>query len=187
MKALLIICCFSFFIFPLRAERFEQGYRAATSGKDFENKVEAILRAHHFEVQRYSKWDRAEPAEGERLLLKHVPFTNIYKTSSYTEFLLKAPGVVQPIRIECKFQKVAGSADEKLPYLFLNATEAMPEDFVVIVIDGRGFREGAIAWLRKAVETQEVKKILVLDLLEFAVWADEVLSSPPTSHESSDN
>jgi hypothetical protein len=29
--------------------------------------------------------------------------------------------------IECKWQQVSGSVDEKLPYLYLNCIEAMPE------------------------------------------------------------
>jgi hypothetical protein len=48
----------------------------------------------------------------------------------------KAHGV--HVRIECKWQQSAGSVDEKLPYLYLNAIESMPEDHVIIVYGGGG-------------------------------------------------
>lgn len=59
------------------------------------------------------------------------------------------------IRIECKWQQSAGSVDEKLPYLYLNTIEAMPEKHIVIIIDGDGFKEGAKKWLRDAVKDKK--------------------------------
>lgn len=67
------------------------------------------------------------------------------------------------IRIECKWQQAAGSVDEKLPYLYLNTIEAMPENSIMILIDGAGWKAGAIQWLKDAVKqkkytTEETKK-----------------------------
>ena len=44
------------------------------------------------------------------------------------------------IRIECKWQQSSGSVDEKLPYLFLNAKDCMPEKDIMIIIDGKGWK-----------------------------------------------
>jgi SepF-like predicted cell division protein (DUF552 family) len=58
-------------------------------------------------------------------------------------------------RIECKWQQTAGSVDEKLPYLYLNTIEAMPEDQIMIIIDGAGWKKGAVDWLRRAVNEKK--------------------------------
>ena len=51
----------------------------------------------------------------------------------------------------------------------------MPEQHVIIVIDGPGWREGALAWLRHAAAEQDVKRIDVFSLAEFLVDVNESL------------
>ena len=84
------------------------------------------------------------------------------------------------IRIECKWQQVSGSVDEKLPYLYLNTIEAMPEKEITIIIDGDGWKKGAIEWLKQAVtkkkyttKNNKKKKIQVMSLVEFITWANK--------------
>jgi hypothetical protein len=49
------------------------------------------------------------------------------------------------LAVEAKYQRVAGTADEKLPYAMLNlATLPLPG---VIVYGGGGFHQGALHWL----------------------------------------
>lgn len=86
------------------------------------------------------------------------------------------------IRIECKWQQVAGSVDEKLPYLYLNSIEAMPERHIVVIIDGKGWKSGAIPWLKEAASQRKYseslmseKKIEILSLTEFMTWANNIL------------
>ncbi|MGC2423417.1 MAG: PD-(D/E)XK nuclease superfamily protein [Nitrospirota bacterium] len=85
------------------------------------------------------------------------------------------------MRIECKWQQVSGSVDEKLPYLYLNCVEAMPEDYIIIIIDGGGFRAGSITWLKEAAKSNKyneagvMKSILVFSLAEFIAWANKNL------------
>ncbi len=117
---------------------------------------------------------------GKELLLKNVPFETIYGHSGNTEFLLIYEKYDLRIRIECKWQQSAGSVDEKLPYLYLNTIEAMPENDVMILIDGEGFKAGAKTWLRKAVkeklyttESSKSKNIMVFSLSEFFTWANK--------------
>jgi hypothetical protein len=48
------------------------------------------------------------------------------------------------IGIECKWQRISGSVDEKFPYAYLNCIEAMPERDIIIVVDGGGAKQGAV-------------------------------------------
>ena len=93
--------------------------------------------------------------------------------------MLKSKKYDLEVRIECKWQQSSGSVDEKLPHLYLSAVDAIPEDNVIILIDGNGFRDGAIAWLRNAVkkrlyisEEKNNKNIMVMNATEFMTWAN---------------
>ena len=77
-----------------------------------------------------------------------MPYTTLYDGRGYTEFLLISQIFNLEIRIECKWQQTAGSIDEKLPHVYLSAVNAVPENNVIILIDGPGFRDGAISWLK---------------------------------------
>lgn len=83
------------------------------------------------------------------------------------------------MRIECKWQQVAGSVDEKLPYLYLNSIEAMPEKMIMILIEGAGWKAGSLKWLKDAVKNKKYttkenndKTILIFNLAEFFTWAN---------------
>lgn len=115
----------------------------------------------------------------ERTTFMQCTFITVYGHSGNTEFLLKSKKYNLEIRIECKWQQSSGSVDEKLPYLYLNCIEAMPEKDIIILIDGDGFKEGAIRWLRNAVKKKLYtsslnveKNILVMDLKGFLTWAN---------------
>lgn len=84
-------------------------------------------------------------------------------------------------RIECKWQQVSGSVDEKLPYLFLNCSEKMVEPHIIILLDGGGAKPGAIEWLRDACEkfnlkeaTTSKRKIDLMSMTEFVQWVNSV-------------
>ena len=88
-----------------------------------------------------------------------------------------------PARIECKWQQVSGSVDEKLPYLYLNCIEAMPEDNIIILIDGEGWKHGGIQWIKDAAQKEKYlnserkpKNIQVFSLTEFMTWANNFFS-----------
>ena len=52
--------------------------------------------------------------------------------------------------IECKWQQSSGSADEKFVYLERNIRENYPHN-TIVVLDGKGCRDGAEKWLRSQV------------------------------------
>ena len=74
------------------------------------------------------------------MLLKNVPFETIYGHNGNIEFVLISKKYELRIRIECKWQQSACCVGEKLPYLYLNSIEAMPEKDIMILIDGNGFK-----------------------------------------------
>lgn len=159
-----------------------QGALANASGNILEQTVTTVFHKKGFEIVKYREWEKKQDGYGKELILTNVPFTTIYKHKGNTEFLAKSERYGLDIRIECKWQQVAGSVDEKLPYLYLNTIEAMPEKHIVIIIDGEGFKEGAKQWLRDAVKDKKYtdtsnrdKKIEVFTLTEFITWANRIL------------
>lgn len=157
----------------------EKGTKSNISGNQLEVAVKTVLTGKGFELVKYRVWDKNKEKYGKELLLENVPFTTIYDHHGNTEFLLVSEKYDLKIRIECKWQQVAGSVDEKLPYLYLNTIEAMPEKSIMILIDGSGWKSGAIKWLKDAVkekkyttEENKDKEILVFNLTDFFTWAN---------------
>jgi hypothetical protein len=165
-----------------KAALLTQGATANTQGKVLESTIIPTFEHRGFEVVAYSKWAKAPQLFGKELLLKHVPYTTIYGHPGYTEFLVQSKRYGLNTRIECKWQQSSGSVDEKFPYLYLNCIEAMPENDIIIVAGGGGMKEGAIPWLKRAVNENlyssvsvPQKKIQVLSLDEFLRWANRTL------------
>ena len=148
--------------------------KASITGNILEKQVQSLFLEKGFEIVNYSKWIKDKAKFGQELLLKHVPYSSIYNHRGYTEFLLISKKLDKEIRIECKWQQSSGSVDEKLPYLFLNATTKMMEKEVMIIIDGRGWKDGAIPWLKDAVSKSEQKeRIKIFSLAEFLAWGNK--------------
>jgi len=161
----------------------EKGTKSNISGNQLEVAVKIVLLGKGFELVKYRVWEKNQEKYGKELLLENVPFTTVYNHNGNTEFLLISEKFNLKIRIECKWQQVAGSVDEKLPYLYLNTIEAMPEDTIMILIDGNGWKTGAIKWLKDAVnqkkytsEENKHKEILVFSLADFFTWANKTFN-----------
>lgn len=159
-----------------------QGAKSNSTGNLLESTVKSVFLAKGFALVNYRDYERGDLFHGGELLVENVPFTSVYDHRGSTEFLLKSAAKNVTIRIECKWQQVAGSVDEKLPYLYLNCIEAMPEDRVLILIDGPGWKPGSIQWLRNAAKDKKYttdanrhKLVEVLTLSEFLVWANNSL------------
>lgn len=161
----------------------EKGSKSNITGNLLEKTVKTILEGKGFKLINYRVWEKNKDKYGEELLLENVPFTTIYEHKGNTEFLLISKKYNLEIRIECKWQQVSGSVDEKLPYLYLNAIEAMPENNIIILIDGNGWKTGAIKWLKDAVNQKKYtnnenynKNIRVFNLTDFITWANNTLN-----------
>ena len=152
-----------------------------SSGGTLESTIKSVLQSKGVEIVSYREREMAPERFSKELLLTNAPFQSIYNHSGKTEFLLLSHKHDLKIRIECKWQQVAGSVDEKLPYLYLNTIEAMPENDIIIVIDGKGWKSGSIGWLKDAVRQKKYandasskKNIMVMNLQEFLTWANEI-------------
>jgi hypothetical protein len=159
-----------------------QGGAANRQGKVLEKTVVPTFASRGFEVVPHSSWTKKPNNYGSDLLLTNVPYTTIYGQRGYTEFLVKSAQYDLNVRIECKWQQSSGSVDEKLPYLYLNCVEAMPESDIIIIAGGGGMKPGAIPWLKFAIEHYKYlaldtpkKNIQIFSLDEFLGWANKTL------------
>jgi hypothetical protein len=160
-----------------------KGTKGNVTGNQLEVAVKTVFSGKGFQIVNYRVWEKDPEKYGKELLLENVPFTTIYEHKGNTEFLLLSEKYKFKIRIECKWQQVAGSVDEKLPYLYLNSIEAMPEKMIMILIEGAGWKAGALKWLKDAVKNKKYttkenndKTILVFNLAEFFTWANNTFT-----------
>ena len=93
----------------------------------------------------------------------------IYDTDIKCDFIIYHPEKHKNcLIIESKWQESGGSVDEKFPYLVANIKEKYPFA-TIIVLDGRGYKKGAEAWLRKQTDK---KLIHVFNMSEFQKWSN---------------
>jgi len=127
-----------------------QGAKANIAGQKLENIIEQIF------INKDIKYN------------KQVKFTGIYgnaKSKNRMDFCITLNN--KTYGVECKSQSVAGSVDEKIPYVMLNGL-AFDSDAFIFVIDGAHFekkkeiKEGAINFAKK-----QSKEIYVLNRKEF--------------------
>ncbi len=157
----------------------QQGSLANSSGNTLEQTIVATLSSKGFTVVRHRDWLRNPASYGCELLLRNVPYQSIYGHDAKTEFVIRSERYGLDIRVECKWQQSNGSVDEKFPYLYLNCLEGMPEEHIIIVLDGGGAKHCAVAWLKNACKrslytspASQPKTIEVMSLAEFLMWAN---------------
>lgn len=156
-----------------------QGQNANRSGKWLEDQVEAELAKYGIGSIMYrdldTKADKAFIASCKRgFLVKNVPYTNMFGSNAYSEFVLYLFGV-GVYRIECRYQAVSGSAQDKLPKL-LGDCVCMQEHNVIIVLEGDGITVNAKNWIRNSAKAIQHKKIRVKALNEFKAWTKALLT-----------
>lgn len=95
---------------------------------------------------------------------------SIYNTPLKSDFMLHHPQKwPDSLIIECKWQQVSGSVDEKYPYTVQNIKEKYPCP-AVILLDGDGYKPGAKAWLCSQVDD---KLLAVFSMSEFQKWVNK--------------
>ncbi|MFH0920582.1 MAG: PD-(D/E)XK nuclease superfamily protein [Fibrobacterota bacterium] len=169
------------------------GAEANQSGLTWEAWVRTFAKRQGFEVLGHSLRSRCTiPEPLRRIVWTHVPYRTIFQniknpSKASTEYLVECG--TDRVRIECKWQGVAGSVDEKYPFMFLNAALTMIEDTVVFALGGEYFETGKGAevrnWLTRVCATppewfsEEIKlklskrQLLVLTPNTFAKWFRE--------------
>ena len=112
-----------------------QGGKANKSGKILEQQVTNALSLHGFQTIEYKTWVALSMFDRRgRKLVCNDPYTSIYAAVgqlagrdirvSRSEFIISDDTTYTFCRVECKWQGVGGSVDEKLPYVYLNAIES---------------------------------------------------------------
>src|SRR5215203_3867103 len=134
-----------------------QGYEAGHSGRFLEGILRQELTARGFLFREHRNDKNNLDMFAGRLVLRHAPYRSIYGCWSRSEFLI----IDEPrrIRIECRWQEVSGSVDEKFPYLLRNAAERMPEKHIVLFIGGKGAKGAAVLWLKREAAAIQHKRI----------------------------
>lgn len=95
--------------------------------------------------------------------------TTIYGTKLKCSFFLIHPQKWrQGLVIQAKWQKVGGTVDEKYPYLVHNVYASEYE--TILVIDGGGYRPGAMDWLRYM---QRGNLLHVFHMADFQRWVNQ--------------
>jgi hypothetical protein len=145
-----------------------QGKQANFTGKMLENQVYSRIESAGYVQVKNKEFYKTNGFFSDKIFAKHCFIGNsIYGTSIYTDVLLynkiKYPN---KLAIEIKWQQIGGSVDEKYPYLVLNIKEIFPCK-AIIIIDGGGYKEGALAWLKNQVDA---KLINVFNISDFYKW-----------------
>ena len=148
--------------------------RNVNNGSNLESFVNGTLSNLGFINIDFKTWEKTKPKG--KYLIKHFPYTSIYETKCKTEFLIQDDD--RFIRIECKWQQVSGSVDEKFAYMYLNAVCKWQENEIILLIDGNGYRQNALEWIKNSAKNKLYypdncdKVIKVWDMREFLIWAN---------------
>jgi hypothetical protein len=145
-----------------------QGAECNYSGQFLEGIVKQEFAKRNIPTYDYSAVGYNGDMFDPRFLLRNVPYTNLIGSQSRSEFLYRDFSAAYNIRIECKWQETPGSVDEKLYYLLHNASRAMTEPEVWLVIDGGGARKEMISFLKREAMrlSSSAKLIRVLNIGE---------------------
>jgi len=152
--------------------------RDTTTGLKLEQEIADRISILGYEVISHTNWKKTNRTG--KYLIKNFPYSSIYDGhTGKTEFVMQDND--RKIRIECKWQEVNGSADEKFPYVYLNALFNWQEEEIIIVVEGNGYKKGAKEWIRKVVDGKLFhpencsKVIRVMNLQEFDDWISKGL------------
>jgi hypothetical protein len=143
-----------------------QGQESNHSGTFLEDVVEKEFRKRGVHIGLWGEGGGTHYLFGDHQLLKHVPYRSIYGCQSRSEFLYMRRQPDIQVRIECRWQQVSGSVDEKFPYFLANARH-VPERNVWLIVDGKGAKAQAIKWLMREAAADESKTIRVLDIIDY--------------------
>jgi len=150
------------------SETISSGRQANKTGNTLELFVERLLKDNGY-LEFWNHKDQLFTNRhnvGGKQFAKQVPCgTSIYETKRKCDFLVinneKFPdGLI----IECKWQQVAGSVDEKYPFTIFNIFKiGVP---TIILLDGGGYKQNAMRWLKEQVNPSRAL-IGVYNMAEF--------------------
>lgn len=146
---------------------------------DAYQKIYEIIRAVFEEITPSEKKKNDE--NRSRYFITHASCTTIFGETAATSFLIVDD--VRKIRIETCRLPANQDDDENFPYMLLNGIYAYPEEEIIFVIDGGGYRPGALMWLKKSIENNWLdfkgngKDIKLMNIAEFLNWFNHEFSA----------
>lgn len=146
--------------------KMSQGAEANHSGQMLENVILREFKARKVPDFPFSEDRNNGNLFADKRLIRNAPFTAVNGCESRSEFLYVCASLLLDVRIECKWQQVSGSVDEKLSFTMDNAIEAMPEKNIWIIVDGGGARQNQVGWIIKRAQRCAHKNIRVLTLIQ---------------------
>lgn len=125
----------------------------------------------------------------ERLGIKTrqgVPHTEFVLVTRDIKPTIEFPNVItgqeNRIRVECKYQNTSGTTEHKLLHSYLDLQYGAPEPNVILLVDGKGFTEKMVAFIREVCEEntivwtkgikQSKKSVVFMNIAEFIDWAN---------------
>lgn len=138
------------------------------TGKNLEGFTEnALISAGYTEF-----WDHKASAFenrksiGGKQYAKQLPVgKTVYESTRQCDFfVVNHAKFKNDLIIECRWQQVGGSVDEKLPYLYFNILKTSVP--TIVLIDGGGCRATALKWLKDQVNPKSAL-IAVFTMVEF--------------------
>lgn len=129
-----------------------QGQKACKTGAMLENIIESMLISSGFQKVQEKKlpiFDLIEKFDGEKWFSRQYRgLIGEYGDAVSVDFLVCDPQKYQSgLAIEVKYQKVAGSVDEKYPYIMLNMKKWNSQGIKsALFFEGNGYRESALNW-----------------------------------------
>jgi PD-(D/E)XK nuclease superfamily domain len=126
---------------------------AHQTGRTAEDAIADLLRRHNCEFRRQAKIGRS-------IYRPHVLHADFL-----VDNILEFP---DGLAIESKWQDIAGTADEKFPYLVANVMAGSYRCPVLVVVHGGGVRPGALQWLKAQVDGKRL--VAVFSFEELLSW-----------------
>lgn len=155
-----------------------QGAQANKNGKVFEEMLLPVFQRAGFEIFMQGELKKKKIQKKlnacKRYVIKQATYTTIYNHKGQTEYVIVSEE--RRIRVEVKYQAASGSVDEKYPYMLLNGIYQYPENEVVFIVDGGGFKPGAKEWIKKQLDDNWLdykskgKDIKLMSITEFVSW-----------------
>lgn len=122
----------------------QQGRQANQNGKAFEQQIAQRLRSKgYMQVDVIPEYQN--PNQPFFISQYRSPFVSIYNLPMRVDFFVWHPSrYPNGLIVECKYQEIAGSTDEKLPYTVACLKKTgIP---AILLLIGKGAKRGAIDW-----------------------------------------
>ncbi len=146
------------------------GFTANLTGNRLENFVEYILVEKGYKFIDKKKFKSEIHLEKPIYSKQYSLGKTIYETPCNCDFILYHPDKQKEcLIIECKWQQVGGSVDEKYPYLIANIQDKYPHK-TILLLDGGGYKKGAEEWIRQQVSDNLIN---VFNMSEFQKWTND--------------